>query len=72
MLTYTIHVLAQMELIVYLLRQSIMGGNVAKWTIMLFEFDLCYIPQKSKHRVVSEFLVELLIESTAKIPRFSQ
>jgi len=37
-----------------------MSGKITRWMVMLSEFDLKYIPQKSiKERGVSNFLVDL-------------
>jgi len=61
MLTHVVHVVAPLDPIRYLLQQPIMSGKVVRYIVMLSEFDLRYILQKSiKGRVVSNFLVEVI------------
>jgi len=40
MFTYTIHVVASIDPIKYLLQQPVIKENVARWTVMLLEFNL--------------------------------
>jgi len=60
MLTYTVHVVAPMDPIRYLLQQLVMSGKVARWIVTLLEFDLHFMLQKSiKRRAVSNVLADL-------------
>ena len=58
-----------MDPIRYLLQQLVISGKVAKWTTMLSEFDLRYIPQKAiKGRVITDLPTEDQNEETFDFP----
>ena len=47
MLPHTTHVISQQNPIKYLFEQPPIQGRISKWLVMLAEFELKYIPEKS-------------------------
>ncbi|XP_074282938.1 uncharacterized protein LOC141607485 [Silene latifolia] len=61
-----------MEQIKYLFEKPLLNGRMSRWTLMLSEFDLEYVPLKAiKGRVVVDFLAENPIEETEAIDTWS-
>jgi len=59
MLAHPVEVYSKMDPIKYLFDKPILNGRIARWTLMLSEFDLKYIPLKViKGRAVSDFLAD--------------
>jgi len=59
MLTHPVEVYSKMDPIKYLFDKPILNGRIARWTLMLSEFDLKYIPLKAiKGRAISDFLAD--------------
>ena len=54
MLTHTIHVVSHIDPLKYLFEKSTLNWRLSRWIVMLAEFDLKFMPQKSiKGSVVS-------------------
>ena len=52
-------VIAQTDVIWYMLTQPIVKGRIGKWTMALSEFSLQYVPQKAvKGQALSDFLAQ--------------
>ncbi|XP_074297497.1 uncharacterized protein LOC141628227 [Silene latifolia] len=52
-----------MDPIKYMFKKSELNGRMSRWTLMLSEFDLKYVPLKAiKGRVVADFLADNPIE----------
>ena len=47
MLSHTIHVISKADPLKYLFEKPALNGRLSRWLVMLAEFDLKYIPQKS-------------------------
>ncbi|XP_074313841.1 uncharacterized protein LOC141649037 [Silene latifolia] len=61
-----------MDLIKYLFEKPLLNGRMSRWTLMLSEFDLKYLPFKViKGRAVADFLAENPIEETDVINTWS-
>jgi len=65
MLAHPVEVYAKMDPIKYLFEKPVLNGRMARWTLMLSEFELKYTPLKAiKGRAISDFLAEnALIET---------
>ncbi|XP_058208205.1 uncharacterized protein LOC131321220 [Rhododendron vialii] len=57
MLPSTVHVIAQTDIIKYILTRPILRGKQGKWLLSLIEYDLQYVPQKAvKGQVLADFV----------------
>ncbi|XP_074283562.1 uncharacterized protein LOC141608109 [Silene latifolia] len=63
MLCYSVSIYSRMDLIKYLFEKPVLNGRMSRWTLMLAELDLKYVPLKAvKGRVVADFLADNPIE----------
>ncbi|XP_074267031.1 uncharacterized protein LOC141590332 [Silene latifolia] len=61
-----------MDLIKYLFENPVLNGRISRWTLMLSDFDLKYVPFKViKGRAVADFLADNPIEETEVIDTWS-
>ncbi|XP_074266813.1 uncharacterized protein LOC141590100 [Silene latifolia] len=61
-----------MDPIKYLFEKPVLSGRMSRWTLMLSEFDVKYVPLKSiKGKVVAYFLAKNPIEETEAIDTWS-
>ncbi|KAM0976218.1 hypothetical protein ACFX2C_019158 [Malus domestica] len=59
MLPSVTQVIAQTNVICYMLSRPIVKGRIGKWTMALFEFSLQYLPQKAvKCQALADFLAQ--------------
>ncbi|XP_020972665.1 uncharacterized protein LOC110269284 [Arachis ipaensis] len=59
MVAKSVRVIAQTDLINYMLSFSMLRGRLGKWMLTLTEFDLQYVPAKAvKGQVITDFLVD--------------
>ncbi|KAL9224714.1 hypothetical protein vseg_000724 [Gypsophila vaccaria] len=59
MLSHETHVYSVMDPIKYLFEKPILNGRLARWTLLLAEYDIKYVPLKAiKGRAVSDFFAE--------------
>ncbi|KAM1833045.1 hypothetical protein ACFX13_022906 [Malus domestica] len=59
MLPSVTQVIAQTDVIQYMLTQPIVKGQIGKWIMALSEFSLQYVPQKAvKGQVLADFLAQ--------------
>jgi hypothetical protein len=59
MLAYIVFVIAQTDVIKYMLSKPILSGRMCKWSLALVEFHLPYIPQKAvKGQALVDFLAD--------------
>ena len=68
MLAHEVHVYSKMDPIRYIFNKHILNGRISRWTLLLSEYNLSYVPLKSiKGRAVSDFLADYAIteESTS-------
>ena len=64
MLSHTVHVISKADPLKYLFEKPALNGRLSRWLVMLAEFDLKYIPQKSiKGWAVSYFLADCPVEA---------
>ena len=65
MQTFTIHLVAKVDPVKYILLRSVILGRRAKWTIILQQYDIVYIIQKAvKGQALADFLADHLIPSS--------
>ncbi|XP_074298045.1 uncharacterized protein LOC141628850 [Silene latifolia] len=64
--------LRKMDPIKYLFEKPVLNGRMSRWTLMLFEFDLKYVPLKAiKGKVVADFLADNPVEETDIVDTWS-
>ncbi|KAM5566316.1 hypothetical protein ABKV19_014818, partial [Rosa sericea] len=57
MLSFTTCIIAQTDLVKYMLSRPILRGRIGKWVLTLSEFSLQYVPQKAvKGQAIADFL----------------
>ncbi|XP_024172319.1 uncharacterized protein LOC112178398 [Rosa chinensis] len=57
MLSFTTYIIAQTDLVKYMLSRPILRGRIGKWVLALSEFSLQYVPQKAvKGQAIADFL----------------
>jgi len=68
MINSIIHVLTQVDPLRYLMSKPCLNGRSTKWVMLLQEFDLNFVKQKSiKGQVVTYFIVEFPMEDSKKL-----
>ncbi|KAL1295102.1 hypothetical protein AAHE18_19G187000 [Arachis hypogaea] len=59
MVAKSVKVIAQTDIVKYMLSFPMLGGCLGKWMLALTEFDLQYVPAKAvKGQVIADFLVD--------------
>ena len=59
MLAYVVCIIAQTDVVKYMLSRPILTGKLGKWSISLVEFNLVYVPQKAvKGKALADFLID--------------
>jgi hypothetical protein len=59
MLAYVVCVIAQTDVVKYMLSRPILSGKLGKWILSLVEFNLVYLPQKAvKGQALADFLAD--------------
>ena len=72
MLSYSVKVYSKMDPIKYLFEKPILNGRLARWTLMLSEFDLKYVPLKViKGRAVAEFFADNPVNDAQTVDTWS-
>jgi ribonuclease HI len=57
MLAHEVQLVARADPIKYLLSQPVLTGRLAKWVLLMMEFDITFVPQKAvKGQALAEFL----------------
>ena len=65
---FTVHLVAKADPIKYVMSRPIIFGCLAKWAILLQQYDIDYIPQKAiKGQVLADFLEDQPIPSDWKL-----
>ena len=68
MLAHTIHLIAKIDQLKCLLCKAALTGRLAKWMMILLEFDIEYIKHKSiKGQAIADQLANLQIQENAPI-----
>ena len=59
MLYHTIWLIAKLDPIKYVFEKPSLSGRIARWQVLLSEFDILYVSQKTiKRSVIADFLAE--------------
>jgi len=57
MQAYTVQVISKADPMKYILSRPILNGRLVKWSVILKQYDLVYVPQKAvKGRALADFL----------------
>ncbi|XP_008463403.1 uncharacterized protein LOC103501574 [Cucumis melo] len=65
---FTIHLVAKADPIKYILSRLVISRRLAKWAIILQQYDIVYIPQKAvKGQALADFLVDHPVPSNWKL-----
>ncbi|TYK06279.1 uncharacterized protein E5676_scaffold157G00630 [Cucumis melo var. makuwa] len=68
MQAFTIHLVAKADLVKYILSRPVISGRLAKWAIILQQYDIVYIPQKAvKGQALADFLADHPVPSNWKL-----
>ena len=68
MLAYKVLLIARMDPLKYLMEKPVQDGKSAKWVLLLLEFDIKYVIQKSmKGRVIADHLAYCSLEEAEEI-----
>ncbi|KAA0042068.1 uncharacterized protein E5676_scaffold306G003230 [Cucumis melo var. makuwa] len=72
MQAFTVHLVVKADPIKYVLSRPIISGRLAKWVVLLQQYDIVYISQKAiKGQVLASFLADHPIPSDWKLSRRS-
>ncbi|XP_024156391.1 uncharacterized protein LOC112164432 [Rosa chinensis] len=70
MLSFTTCIIAQTDLVKYMLSRPILRGRIGKWVLALSEFSLQYVPQKAvKGQAIADFLAH---HPTLEVPTLKE
>ena len=59
MQAYTIRLIAKADPIKYVLSRPVVSGHIARWAVLLQQYDLAYVPQKAvKGQALADFLAD--------------
>jgi hypothetical protein len=59
MLAYVVFIIAQIDVIKYMLSKPILSGRMCKWNLALIELHLLYVPQKAvQGQALADFLAD--------------
>ncbi|XP_050941581.1 uncharacterized protein LOC103501632 [Cucumis melo] len=68
MQAFTIHLVAKSGPVKYILSRPVISGRLAKWAIILQQYDIVYIPQKAvKGQALADFLADHPVPSNWKL-----
>ena len=68
MLAHTIHLIGKIDRLKYLLGKDSLVGRLAKWMMILLEFDIEYIKHKEiKGQAIADQLVDFPLQDNAPI-----
>ena len=63
MLYHTTWLIARLNPIKYIFEKPSLSGRIARWQVLLLEFDILYVSQKAiKRSIIADFLTEIANE----------
>ncbi|XP_045822052.1 uncharacterized protein LOC123914933 [Trifolium pratense] len=69
MLTHTTHLISKMDPIKYIFEKPAVTGKIARWQMLLSEYDIQYVAQKAiKGSVLAEYLAHQPLEEHQPVP----
>lgn len=67
-LAFEMKLISKADPLKFLITRPMLSGRLAKWSLLLSEFDICYVPQKAvKGRALADFLAAHPIEGSEAI-----
>ena len=70
MLAYKVLLIARIDPMKYLMEELVQDGKTAKWVLLLLEFDIKYVTQKSvKGRAIADHLAHCSPEEAEEVQR---
>ena len=64
MQAFTVHLVAKADPVKYILSRPVISGRLAKWAVILQQYDIVYVPQKAvKGQALADFLANHPIPS---------
>ena len=68
MIEYSIRLVSQLDPLRYLFNRPVMTGRLMRWLVLLIEFDIQYVMQKSvKSSIVTDHLASLSVSDDRSI-----
>ena len=68
MLTYKVLLIAKIDPLKYLMEKPVQDGKTTKWVLLLSEFNIKYVTQKSmKGRAIADHLAHCSLEEAEEI-----
>ena len=68
MLAFEVLLIARMDPLKYLMEKPMQDGKTAKWVLLMLEFDIKYVTQKSvKGRAIADHLAHCSLEEVEEI-----
>ena len=65
MLTHIVHLIAKIDPLKYLLKKVVLTGHLAKWMMILSQFDIQYVKRKAiKGQAIADQLANFPLEDT--------
>ena len=65
MLAHTVHLIAKIDPLKYILSKATLTGHLAKWIMILSKFDIQYVEHKAiKGQAIADQLAEFPLEDT--------
>ena len=59
MLSHTTWLVSKMDLVKYIFEKPALTGQIARWQVLLFEFDIIYVTQKAiKGNALADYLTQ--------------
>ena len=68
MQAHTVRVISKVNPIIFILSRPVLSGRLAKWAVILEQYDLVYVPQKAvKGQVLADFLADHPIHNECEL-----
>ncbi|XP_074315068.1 uncharacterized protein LOC141651248 [Silene latifolia] len=73
MQAHTIHVVSKADPIKYILSRPVLSGRLAKWAVLLKQYDLVFVPQKVvKGQAIADFFFDHPVQQSGKFQMTSR
>ncbi|XP_038717270.1 uncharacterized protein LOC120010560 [Tripterygium wilfordii] len=69
MLAHVIHLISKADPLKFIMSRPVLSGRLAKWALLLSEFDITFVPQKAiKGQALADFLADHPIPAEWELP----